>query len=143
LPFVYRIHDEPEEEKMRELGRFVNSLGYKFSTKLKTNLKKSRKLLSGRKLLEESVVNVVAIRSMAKAVYSPDNIGHYGLGFTHYSHFTSPIRRFPDFVIHKLLYKYLENDSAESYSKKELDKICNHSSHQERNAINAERFRLN
>jgi ribonuclease R len=141
LPFVYRIHDEPEEEKMRELGRFVNSLGYKFSSKTKNKSKEIQKLLSSvENSMEESVVNVVAIRSMAKAVYSADNIGHYGLGFTHYSHFTSPIRRFPDLVIHKLLYKYLENESAESYSKKELDKISNHSSNQERNAISAERL---
>jgi ribonuclease R len=143
LPFVYRIHDEPEEDKIQEFGRFVSSLGYRFNTGAKNKSKELQRVLDEAKgSVEESVVNEIAIRSMAKAMYSTDNIGHYGLGFRHYSHFTSPIRRLPDLIIHKLLYNYLENDSSESYSLKELDNLCNHSSNQERNAISAERLSI-
>lgn len=141
LPFVYRIHDVPEDEKIREFERFVRSLGYNFNTASKNKSRELQQLLDQVKgSPEESVINEIAIRSMAKAIYSIDNIGHYGLGFKFYSHFTSPIRRFPDLVIHKLLFNYLENNLEESYSLRELIEICNHSSNQERNAINAERL---
>lgn len=141
LPFVYRVHDEPEDEKILEFKRFVSSLGYNFNARTKNKSKELQKILDEVKdSPEAAVINEIAIRSMAKAIYSTDNIGHYGLGFKYYSHFTSPIRRFPDLITHKLLYKYLENDSAESYSLKELDNICNQSSAQERNAVSAERL---
>lgn len=140
-PFIYRIHDLPDEEKIREFQRFVNSLGYKFDSNVKNKSKELQNLLvqvQGK--AEESVINEVAIRSMAKAIYSTDNVGHYGLGFKYYTHFTSPIRRFPDLIVHKLIYNYLENSKKESYNLNELVQISEHSSEQERNAINAERL---
>lgn len=141
LPFVYRIHDEPEEEKIQEFKRFVGSLGYSFNPRIKNKSVELQRILDEAKgSVEEAVVNEIAIRSMAKAMYSTNNIGHYGLGFKFYSHFTSPIRRLPDLIVHKLLYYYLENGSSESYSVKELEDICNQSSNQERNAISAERL---
>jgi len=140
-PFVYRIHDIPDEEKIREFQRFVSSLGYKFDANSKNKSKELQNLLEQvKEKPEESVINEVAIRSMAKAVYSTENIGHYGLGFKYYTHFTSPIRRFPDLIVHKLIYNYLEKDKKEKYNLNELIEICEHSSEQERNATNAERL---
>lgn len=138
--FVYRIHDEPEEEKIQEFERFVSSLGYVFNSRGRNKSKELQKLLDQIKgMSEESVINEIAIRSMAKAIYSTDNIGHYGLGFKNYTHFTSPIRRFPDLIVHKLIYNYLDNSGRELYSLNEIDYICNHTSAQERNAVSAER----
>jgi ribonuclease R len=77
---------------------------------------------------------------MAKAVYSTKNIGHYGLGFRHYTHFTSPIRRFPDLIVHNLIYKYIQDNLEKNLSLEELEEICNHASARERNAVNAERL---
>jgi ribonuclease R len=140
LSFVYRVHDEPEEEKIMEFERFVSSLGYNFNTRSKNKSRELQRLLDQLKgTSEESVINEIAIRSMAKAVYSSDNIGHYGLGFKNYTHFTSPIRRFPDLTVHKLIHNYLDNSGRELYSLDEIDYICSHSTAQERNAINAER----
>jgi ribonuclease R len=140
VSFVYRIHDKPEEEKIVEFERFVSSLGYTFNSRARNKSKELQRMLDQIKgTSEESVINEIAIRTMAKAVYSTDNIGHYGLGFKNYTHFTSPIRRFPDLVVHKLIHNYLDNSERELYSSNEIDYICNHSSLQERNAINAER----
>ena len=140
ISFVYRVHDKPEEEKIVEFERFVSSLGYVFNSHARSKSKELQRLLDQIKgTSEESVINEIAIRSMAKAVYSTDNIGHYGLGFKNYTHFTSPIRRFPDLIVHKLIQNYLDNSGRELYSLNEIDYICNHSSAQERNAINAER----
>lgn len=139
-PFVYRVHDLPDKEKVLEFARFVKSLGYSFDPNAANKSKQFQKLLeSCEGTEEEAVINEIAIRSMAKAVYSTNNIGHYGLGFRYYTHFTSPIRRFPDLIVHKLIYDYV-NNIENKISIEDLDEICNHSSARERNAINAERL---
>lgn len=141
IPFVYRIHDLPDKEKIIEFARFVKSLGYHFDPNSANKSKQFQMLLEeivGKE--EEAVVNVVAIRSMAKAIYSTKNIGHYGLGFRHYTHFTSPIRRFPDLIVHNLIYKSNAGSAEKNLSLEQLEEICNHSSAQERNAVNAERL---
>jgi len=141
LPFVYRIHDKPEETKLNEFALFVKSLGYNFKVNSKNLSKEFQKLLDQVEgTAEEAVVNEIAIRTMAKAIYSDMNIGHYGLGFKHYSHFTSPIRRFPDLLVHLQTYYYLVNNVNPLYSSDEIQEICEHCSLQERNAISAERL---
>ncbi len=140
-PFVYRIHDKPDETKLAEFVQFVKSLGYKFNIKSKNLAKEFQLLLKEAEGTKEAaVLNEIAIRTMAKAIYSPKNIGHYGLGFKYYSHFTSPIRRFPDLVVHLLTYNYLENNDNHLYSLDELFEICEHTSTTERVAIDAERL---
>lgn len=139
-PMVFRIHDLPDEEKLKEFASFVKSLGYSFDPGSANNSKEFQRLLSEVEGTEDdALINEVAIRSMAKAVYSTDNIGHYGLGFKHYTHFTSPIRRFPDLIVHKLLFNYIAGNKP-GYSKTQLEEICEHCSAQERNAISAERL---
>jgi len=141
IPFVYRIHDLPDKEKITEFARFVKSLGYSFDPNAANKSKQFQKLLDNVKgKEEEAVVNEIAIRSMAKAVYSTNNIGHYGLGFKYYSHFTSPIRRFPDLIVHQIIYNVISGTLEKNLSVEELEEICDHSSAQERNAINAERL---
>ncbi len=140
VPFVYRIHDLPDKEKITEFARFVKSLGFHFDPNSANKSKQFQLLLDEvRDTEEEAVVNEIAIRSMAKAVYSTKNIGHYGLGFKFYTHFTSPIRRFPDLAVHKIIFDYI-NDSEKNLSLEELEEICDHASDRERNAINAERL---
>lgn len=142
-PFVYRIHDLPDQDKIAEFSRFVKTLGYTFDPLSKSKAKEFRKLM---KLIkgkeEETLINELAIRSMAKAAYSPDNIGHYGLGFKYYSHFTSPIRRFSDLLVHRLMNHYIKKEKKNPYSYIELDEICEHISYCERNAIDAERLSI-
>ncbi len=141
IPFIYRVHDLPDREKIIEFARFVKSLGYHFDQNSANKSKQFQILLDEVEgTEEESVVNEIAIRTMAKAVYSTKNIGHYGLGFRYYTHFTSPIRRFPDLVVHNLIYNYLNERREKNLSVEELEEICNHTSAQERNAINAERL---
>ena len=137
--FVYRIHDKPDPEKISNFSHFITRFGYKLSDDEKTPLPKAMNKLmasvSGKK--EQNIIETLALRSMAKAVYSTDNIGHYGLAFKHYTHFTSPIRRYPDMMVHRLLTAYLDNENPGSREK--YEKLCDHSSKMERLAAEAER----
>lgn len=142
-PFIYRIHDRPDPDKIKELADFVSQFGYALEKGDGMTSKKLQKLLdSCRGKEEEAVINEIAIRSMAKAIYSEKNIGHFGLGFKHYTHFTSPIRRYPDLVVHRLLAEYLTEPASkkvkESHARK-IEEICVQSSVRERLAIEAER----
>ena len=138
-PFVYRVHDTPDKEKVTEFARFVKSLGFHFDPSAANKSKQFQILLDEIKgTEEEAVVNEIAIRSMAKAIYTTENIGHYGLGFKYYTHFTSPIRRFPDLIVHKLIHHYIDKE-GKNLSLEELEEICDHSSAKERSAISAER----
>jgi ribonuclease R len=140
-PFIYRVHDLPDPDRLRDLSNFVAKFGHKLHVN-GVNAKAIEKLIeSVRGTAEEYVINEVAIRSMAKAVYSEKNIGHFGLGFNYYTHFTSPIRRYPDLVVHRLLYEYSEGMKSERRAQhsKRLPSICQQSSEMERRAIEAER----
>ena len=139
-PFVYRVHDLPDNEKILDFAKFVKSLGYSFDPNAASKSNQFQLLmLSVKGTEEEAVINELAIRSMAKAVYSIHNIGHYGLGFGYYTHFTSPIRRYSDLIVHRLLYQYLKKKGNFHYSNEELDEISDHLSITERNAVDAER----
>ncbi|MCW9065366.1 MAG: ribonuclease R [Ignavibacteriaceae bacterium] len=140
VPFIYRVHDYPDEEKILEFARFVKSLGYSFnlkSGKAASQFNQLMKQVKGTE--EEGVVNELAIRSMAKAVYSTKNIGHYGLGFKNYTHFTSPIRRYADLLVHRILERTFITKTGKHYSLDFLTKISEHISATERTAIEAER----
>lgn len=137
--FVYRIHDEPDQDKLFNLQGVISKFGYSINFKTKSSISQSlNKLLSdvqGKK--EQNLVDTLAIRSMSKASYSTDNIGHYGLAFDYYSHFTSPIRRYPDIMAHRLLQYYLDN--GKSVDLEEVEEKCIHCSQMENLAANAER----
>jgi ribonuclease R len=140
IPFVYRVHDYPDEEKITEFTRFVKSLGYSFNPKggkAASQFNQLMKQVKGTE--EEGVISELAIRSMAKAIYSTKNIGHYGLGFKNYTHFTSPIRRYADLLVHRVLDRTLISKSGRNYSLDQLTKICEHISATERTAMEAER----
>jgi len=140
IPFVYRVHDYPDEEKIEEFSRFVKSLGYSFNPKIGKAASQFNRLMRQVKgTEEEGVINELAVRSMAKAVYSTKNIGHYGLGFKSYTHFTSPIRRYADLIVHRVLDKILISKTGKHYSLDKLTKICEHISATERTAMEAER----
>lgn len=142
-PFVYRVHDRPDPEKISEFARFVKTLGYSFDPHMTSKPKQFQNLLNQVKgKEEEALINELAIRSMAKAVYSTNNIGHYGLGFKNYTHFTSPIRRYSDLIVHRLLSKYLDKTDGTLYSLDELEEICENISASERKAVEAERFSI-
>jgi ribonuclease R len=137
--FVYRIHDQPDPIKLKELGQFVSRFEYKvdFGTpqKIATSINEMLQQVKGRP--EQNIVEMLTIRTMAKAEYSPNNIGHFGLSFPFYSHFTSPIRRYPDMMAHRMLYSYLEG--GKSVAEEPIDRLCKHSGIMERKAADAER----
>ncbi|MCM1331428.1 MAG: ribonuclease R [Bacteroides sp.] len=138
--FVYRIHDQPEATRLQDLANLARNFGYRIKTtgSAKDINKSINKMLSEIKgKPEENLLSILAIRSMAKAIYSTDNIGHYGLGFDYYTHFTSPIRRFPDMMVHRLLARYMDGGRSVNHDK--LEEQCKHSSSQEQLAANAER----
>jgi len=142
FPFVYRVHDVPDEVKIKELADFVKTLGYKLNVTGGVKSKSLQKLIEQvRTKPEEVLVNEVMIRSMAKAEYSDQNIGHYGLAFRDYSHFTSPIRRYPDLIAHRLLFIYESGSKLKDVQKykKKLPAICKQNSASERLAMEAER----
>lgn len=137
--FIYRIHDEPNEDKLFAMQTLIAKFGYKIDLSNKADISKSlNKLMTevaGKK--EQNLIDTLAIRSMSKAKYSTDNIGHYGLAFEYYSHFTSPIRRYPDVMVHRLLQHYL--DGGKSADAELFETKCLHSSTMEGLATNAER----
>lgn len=138
--FVYRVHEQPDPEKLSSFSKFISRFGYKMKTEgKKSDISKgiNRLLDSVQGKPEENLVETLAIRSMQKAYYSTENIGHYGLAMDHYTHFTSPIRRYPDVMVHRLLERYL--DGGRSVPKEKYEDYCKHCSEMEVVASNAER----
>ncbi|NLN95715.1 MAG: ribonuclease R [Bacteroidales bacterium] len=137
--FVYRIHDEPNQEKLTRFTEFIGKMGYNLKTTSRkvvaNSFNKLFEQISGK--AESSIIENIAIRTMAKAEYSTKNIGHYGLDFKYYTHFTAPIRRYPDLMVHRLLKDYLAGKP--SVSEEDFEPLCQHSSEMERKAELAER----
>jgi ribonuclease R len=139
-PFVYRIHDLPDPEKVQQLRVLAKSFGHNLKTDgrpedLPKEINKLMRAVQGTE--EENILKQVTIRSMSKAIYSTENIGHYGLGFEDYTHFTSPIRRYPDLMVHRAMAHYL--DDGKPLDKNKLELSCAHSSAMEKRAADAER----
>ena len=140
LTFVYRVHDKPKGDKLVEFIRFVRALGYDFDPGKAVTPKKFQKLLDSVKGTPyEVVVETVTLRTMMKAVYATANVGHFGLAFRHYTHFTSPIRRYPDLVVHRLLKAYLKPEPERPATAMPLARICETATEREINAQEAER----
>lgn len=137
--FVYRVHDEPDDEKLIQFNNFISRFGYRIDMKSKKTITRSLNALleevRGKK--EQNLIDILAIRSMSKAVYTTQNIGHYGLAFDYYTHFTSPIRRYPDIMAHRLLQHYL--DKGASVKEEPYEEKCKHASNMENLAVSAER----
>ena len=138
--FVYRIHDQPDPQKLESLRQVVAPFGYKLKTSgTKGAISRSLNALmdeaAGQR--EQKLIETVALRAMMKAKYSTHNIGHYGLAFDYYTHFTSPIRRYPDTMVHRLLTRY--QDGGRSVNQERFEELCEHSSEMEQTAANAER----
>ncbi len=137
--FIYRIHDAPDPDKFETFSKFIRKFGLDVTPHGKESISQSiNKLLEvvqGRK--EQNIVETLAVRTMAKAIYSTHNIGHYGLAFKHYTHFTSPIRRYPDIIAHRLLQQYI--DGGKSVSADKYEEMCEHCSDMEQRAADAER----
>ncbi|MCK9290471.1 MAG: ribonuclease R [Bacteroidales bacterium] len=138
--FVYRIHDEPNPEKLHSFLQFIGKLGYSMNISSRKNLVKSYndlfRAVEGKG--EKNLVETIAIRTMAKAEYSTQNIGHYGLAFDYYTHFTSPIRRYPDLMVHRLIDRYLLQHKA-TVKEETYESICKHASEMEKRAAEMER----
>ena len=141
MAFVYRIHDVPNPDKIEELASFVHALGYEFETKKglvgAKALNKLMKDVEGKP--EENLIKTASIRSMAKAVYSTKNIGHFGLAFKYYTHFTSPIRRYPDLMSHRMLRQHLDGVHIGEKETAKYEQMCIQSSKREMEAVSAER----
>ncbi|MDR2085472.1 MAG: ribonuclease R [Bacteroidales bacterium] len=139
-PFVYRIHDKPNEAKLMQFSDFIGKMGYKLNLSnhktISASLNKLFTDISGKG--EQNMIETIAVRTMAKAIYSTRNIGHYGLAFDFYTHFTSPIRRYPDLMVHRLLFNYINNKNY-VVDGEELEEKCIHCSEMERRAADAER----
>ncbi len=140
--FVYRVHDRPDAERIQKLAEYVRAFGHTLAIEdgnvRSFNLNKLLNSVKGKP--EEPVIERASLRAMAKAVYGTDNVGHYGLGFDAYTHFTSPIRRYPDLMVHRLLKTYTKNNTPRNTN--ELQERCEHCSERERAAVNAERASL-
>lgn len=138
VPFPYRVHDTPDEDKLKMFASFASRFGVRIDLSNPENIAKSfnemLRIVKGKP--EQHILEQLGIRTMAKAVYTTENIGHYGLGFKHYCHFTSPIRRYPDILVHRILQQCLDNDIKPI---KNLEQQSRHCSDQERRAMEAER----
>ncbi len=141
IPFVYRVHDEPDPDRVAELARFAREMGFDMNISSPEEIARSYNRLAKEteKKPDLKLLSPIAIRTMSKAAYTSDNIGHYGLGFDYYTHFTSPIRRYSDVLSHRLLEPNIGHDKFYRTSKAKLEEQCKHVSKMERNAISAER----
>ncbi|MFC2152555.1 ribonuclease R, partial [Bacteroidota bacterium] len=137
--FVYRIHDKPDPEKLQKFAKFIQRFGYSINTSghksITTSINDLLDEVQGKK--EQNVIETLAVRSMAKAIYSTKNVGHYGLSFPYYTHFTSPIRRYPDMMVHRMLTDYMIGEKNKNKNK--YEDFCKHTSERERRAAEAER----
>lgn len=141
LIFLYRIHDEPKADRIEELATFVRAIGYEFGSKKKRptarDIAKLLEQIAGKP--EEHLIRTATLRSMAKAIYSTKNIGHFGLAFEYYTHFTSPIRRYPDMLAHRILESHLGGAPITRQEYSDLEKLCIAATEQEAKAVDAER----
>jgi ribonuclease R len=138
IPFPYRVHDQPDEEKLKPFISFAKKYGHKFNVSTPEKIAESfnQLLLDAKGKPEQQVLEQLGIRTMAKAVYTTNDIGHYGLAFEHYCHFTSPIRRYPDVMVHRVLQSVL---AGKPIIDKKMEEKCRHTSERERAAMECER----